>query len=147
MEEERTVIETSININNKEYKYAISIDEDNRILSATFPQYAGPNSILVENLPEGDITDYLYIDGEYVYSPIVDSISASDKRKLAYENDTIILYKEEMITVDKAVELWYRYTAEGDTEKSSELTILIHQAKTQIRELYPDEIENESEAQ
>ena len=51
-------------------KYALNLSNDNRILSATFSKYAGENATLVDNLPDGNITDYLYQDGEYVYSPI-----------------------------------------------------------------------------
>lgn len=61
--------------------YAINIDENNRILRVTFVEYAEPDSILVENRPEDlvpadaskkekDCTNYLYIDGEYIYDPL-----------------------------------------------------------------------------
>lgn len=50
--------------------YALNIAEDNRILSATFPEYASKEAVIVEALPEGNIADYLYIDNEYVYSPL-----------------------------------------------------------------------------
>lgn len=49
-------------------KYSLTIAEDNRIMVATFEQY-NPNGVIVEELPDGDITDYLYVNGEYVYSP------------------------------------------------------------------------------
>jgi hypothetical protein len=51
-------------------KYALNLAEDNRILSATYAKYAPENAILVDTLPEGDIADYLYVDGEYIYSPL-----------------------------------------------------------------------------
>lgn len=50
--------------------YAINIDNTCRILSATYSQYANDNYIIVEDLPVGDITDYLYINGEFVYNPL-----------------------------------------------------------------------------
>lgn len=50
-------------------KYSLALAEDNRILHATFEQF-NPNGVIVEELPEGDITDYLYKDGEYIYSPL-----------------------------------------------------------------------------
>lgn len=51
--------------------YALNIDtETNRILSATFSQYATSDMPIVDVLPEGSITDYLYVDGKYVYEPI-----------------------------------------------------------------------------
>lgn len=45
-----------------ELKYALNIAEDGRILSATFPQYANDDAKMVVDLPEGNITDYLYHD-------------------------------------------------------------------------------------
>ena len=53
-------------------KYALNLAEDGRILSATYEQYAPDNAVLVEKLPDGDISDYLYQDGEYVYDPLPD---------------------------------------------------------------------------
>lgn len=50
--------------------YALNLSEDNRILSVTFDEYAPPEQPRVEALPEGDVSDYLYIDGEYIYSPL-----------------------------------------------------------------------------
>ncbi|MCR5577227.1 MAG: hypothetical protein K6F56_09485 [Oscillospiraceae bacterium] len=50
--------------------YALNLSEENRILSATFEQYAAPGQPLVEQLPEGDIANYLYRDGAYVYDPL-----------------------------------------------------------------------------
>ena len=51
-------------------KYALNLDADGRILSATYETYAAPSMPLVEALPDGDITDYKYIDGSYVYDPL-----------------------------------------------------------------------------
>lgn len=50
--------------------YALSLSEDNRILSVTFDEYAPPEQPRVDTLPEGDVSDYLYIDGEYIYEPL-----------------------------------------------------------------------------
>ena len=50
--------------------YALNLDSDNRILSATYDQYAPASQPRVETLPDGDVSDYLYVDGEYVYDPI-----------------------------------------------------------------------------
>ena len=50
--------------------YALNLDTDNRILSATFEEYATDDMPKVETLPEGDITDYLYVDGKYIYDPL-----------------------------------------------------------------------------
>ena len=50
--------------------YALNLNENNRILSVTYDQYAPQSQPRVEELPEGDVSDYLYVDGEYVYDPI-----------------------------------------------------------------------------
>ena len=50
--------------------YALNLDTDNRILSATFEGYATEDMPKVETLPDGDISDYLYVDGVYVYEPL-----------------------------------------------------------------------------
>ena len=51
-------------------KYALNLAEGGRILSATFEEYAPADAVLVDELPEGDIADYRYADGKYVYEPI-----------------------------------------------------------------------------
>ena len=53
--------------------FVLHLNKNKRIQSATTAQFASvypPDSIVyVESLPEGDISEYLYIDGEYVHSP------------------------------------------------------------------------------
>lgn len=51
-------------------RYALNLAEDGRILSACYEQHAPDNAPMVEELPEGDITDYRFTDGAYVYDPI-----------------------------------------------------------------------------
>lgn len=50
-------------------KYALNLDADGRILSATYESYAVPDMPIVDTLPDNDITDYKYINNEYVYDP------------------------------------------------------------------------------
>lgn len=51
-------------------KFALNLGEDGRILSATYAQYAPATAVLVEALPDGDIADYRYENGAYVYAPL-----------------------------------------------------------------------------
>ena len=53
-------------------KYALNLAEDNRILSAcvVLPKGNYDGMPLVDVLPEGDITDYLYVNRQYVYDPL-----------------------------------------------------------------------------
>lgn len=50
--------------------YMLNIADDGRIMSSTYPKYATSDSILVEELPEGNIYDYRYENGSYVYDPL-----------------------------------------------------------------------------
>ena len=59
-------------------KYALNLSNDGRILSVTFEQYACVNSVIVEELPESAASDYRYVNGEFIYDPLI-----SDKRELA----------------------------------------------------------------
>lgn len=51
-------------------KYVLNLNEDGRILSATSEKYAAENMPLVDALPEGDISDYIYRNGEYIHDPL-----------------------------------------------------------------------------
>lgn len=50
--------------------YALNLAENGRILSATYPEYAPADAVIVDALPEGDISDYRYVAGQYVYEPL-----------------------------------------------------------------------------
>ena len=50
--------------------YALNLSSDGRVLSATYPKYAPENAVIVDKLPDGDIYDYRYIDGEFIYEPV-----------------------------------------------------------------------------
>lgn len=71
--------------------YALNIADDGRILSATYEEFAAEGQPLVESLPEGDISDWLYVDGEYVYEPLpkpeepTEPMSVWDELDAAYQ--------------------------------------------------------------
>lgn len=50
--------------------YALNISNDGRVLSATYAKYAPEDAVRVDKLPEGDISEYLYVDGEFIYDPM-----------------------------------------------------------------------------
>lgn len=50
--------------------YALNLGENGRVLSATLPKYAQPGAVTVVTLPDGDISDYRYMDGGFVYDPL-----------------------------------------------------------------------------
>lgn len=51
---------------------ALNLSKDNRILSAckVLPKGNYENMPIVDTLPEGNLPDYQYIDGEFVYNPL-----------------------------------------------------------------------------
>lgn len=58
--------------------YALNLAEDGRILSATEDKYGAEGQPRVESLPTGetdkekDISNWLYVDGQYKYDPLPD---------------------------------------------------------------------------
>ena len=51
--------------------YALNLDNENRILSACIALPSTPQTMpRVETLPDGNVTDYRYENGEYIYDPI-----------------------------------------------------------------------------
>lgn len=50
--------------------YALNLGEDGRILSATKPEYAPVNAAAVEALPDGNIYEYRYVNGEFIHDPL-----------------------------------------------------------------------------
>lgn len=52
--------------------YALNLDDDGRILSVTYEKYAPAGTPLVGELPEGNVADYRYVNGEYIYDPLPD---------------------------------------------------------------------------
>lgn len=51
--------------------YALNLTTAKRILSAcvVLPNGRYDGMPIVDNLPDGDITDYLYINAQYIYDP------------------------------------------------------------------------------
>ena len=51
-------------------KYALNLGADGRVLSATYPKYAPADAVQVEELPEGNLVDYIWRDGGFVHEPL-----------------------------------------------------------------------------
>ena len=57
-------------------KYALNLDTSGKILSATYEKYAAEGMPIVGTLPTGetaeeqDISNWLYVDGQYQYDPL-----------------------------------------------------------------------------
>ena len=51
-------------------KFALNVAEDGRVLSVTYPEYAPDDALLVDEIPDGDVSDYIYKDGDFVHDPL-----------------------------------------------------------------------------
>ena len=103
-----------------------------------------PDGMETPNFPFGEVT----VD-ETQTPPVVtgwtagtipepETPSPAKQREEAYNTQAIIPWDGEMLTVTQASQKWQYYAAEGNTTKTDELTALIAEAKTKIREQYPD---------
>ena len=59
--------------------YALNLAEDGRILSVTFEKYAHEEAVVVEELPEGNVSEYRYADGEYIHEPLTNEDQTEEK--------------------------------------------------------------------
>lgn len=50
--------------------FALNLGIDGRVLSATEEQFARGAAVIVDALPEGDIADFRYVEGQYIYDPV-----------------------------------------------------------------------------
>lgn len=50
--------------------YALNLADDGRILSVTLTKYAIADAVVVNSFPAEDITNYLYINGKFIYDPL-----------------------------------------------------------------------------
>ena len=50
--------------------YALNLEEDGRVLSAALTDHIVPGAPVVDELPEGDISDYRYVNDEFIFDPV-----------------------------------------------------------------------------
>ena len=76
-------------------KYALNIDsETNAVLSATYEQFAWEGCVIVDHLPDDDITDYDYINGEYVLNEERKAAREKVQEEVANDKTTEKVYAE-----------------------------------------------------
>ena len=90
--------------------YALNLAEDGRILSATFPQYAPKDAVTVDVLPEGNVADYRYVDGEFVHDPLPvpeepEVGPTTEERITALEEENAMLKEEAAMLTECVLEL------------------------------------------
>lgn len=75
---------------------ALNINTDNRILSAcvVLPNGNYDGMPIVEKLPEGNLPDYLYINGEYVYDPLPRPEPVEPETELSVWDELDAAYQE-----------------------------------------------------
>lgn len=75
--------------------YALNLDTDGRILSACECLEGFEYINVVETLPDGDVTDYKYIDGVYVYDPLPkaddNSTRIAELKQMLADTDYIVI--------------------------------------------------------
>lgn len=51
-------------------RYGLALGDDSRIIGATVQRYAPAGAVIVDELPEGNVYDYRYENGEFIYDPL-----------------------------------------------------------------------------
>ena len=58
--------------------YALNLEENGRILSVCNCLEGQTYNNIIDTLPDGDITDYKYINGEFIYEPLPEPIQPQE---------------------------------------------------------------------
>lgn len=58
--------------------YALNLSDDGRVLSVTLDRFAPSDQPRVDTLPDGDVSNYRYADGVYIYDPLPEPEQPSD---------------------------------------------------------------------
>ena len=61
-------------------KYSLNLGENGRILSVCVCLAGQTYNNIIDTLPEGDITDYKYINGEFIYEPLPEPIQPQEPK-------------------------------------------------------------------
>lgn len=87
--------------------YALNLDKDNRVLSVTFDEFAPAEQPRVESFPTGDISEYKYVDGEFVHDPLPEVVDNSARvaelKQMLSDTDYIV------IKIAEGVATWADY--------------------------------------
>lgn len=102
-----------------------------------------PDSMTTDNFPFGEVVAE-EIDGIMTVTawtpgviPATPTLAPVEQREKAYNEERIIEWNGNMLTITEAATLWQYYAAEG-SEKAQALTSLIVKAKEAIRGKYPE---------
>ena len=121
---------------------------DNQIINSNMALPDGwailPEGMATPNFPFGNITvdesePPVVTSWTPLPIPKPEPPTPAQLREEAYNTQAVIAWDGSMLTVTEASQKWQYYAAEGNAEKTEELTSLIARAKQSIREQYPDE--------
>lgn len=88
-------------------KYALNLSEDKRVLSVTFDEYAPPGQPRVDTIPEGNLADYKFENGEFVHAPLPEVVDNSERiaelKQMLADTDYIV------IKIAEGVATWEDY--------------------------------------
>lgn len=73
--------------------YILNLAEDGRVLSVTYSKYTLYNGISVPTIPDGDVSEYRYVDGKYIHDPLPNPENA----------ELLPTYKERVAALEEAI--------------------------------------------
>ena len=80
-------------------KFALRIiPNTNRIAYVTYEAFCNQDDPLVSELPEGKISDYRYIDGEFIYDPLPEPEPEPDPIEVLQSEVAELKSQNEMLT-------------------------------------------------
>ena len=79
--------------------YALNLNAEGRVLSATFPQYAPKDAVVVDTLPGGDLTEYCYVNGEFLHDPLPVPQAPSPEPTAQDDTDALMVDHEYRLTL------------------------------------------------
>jgi len=99
--------------------YALNLNSDNRILSACIALPSTPADLpRVDALPEGDINDWLFLDGQFVYDPLPKQ-DAVLRASGNYEAGTVFTEDGELYRATESISAHERIIPGGNCEPIS----------------------------
>lgn len=79
------------------YDIVIDVGADGRIAGVRYPKFAATGDTVVEKLPDGELADYRYVDGQYVYDPLPDPEPEPDAPTLEERVEVLETTTDDMI--------------------------------------------------
>ena len=84
-------------------RHGLTLDEDGRIVSAVPQRYAPDGAVIVDKLPDGDVSEYRYVDGEYIYDPL--PTPEPEEQPLTQEERITALEEENAVLLECLLEM------------------------------------------